>query len=56
VDDFCRGSEYLQAKVVDDDGKEVGFGKEGEALIRGSNIFERYYPFYGQPTTFIFTP
>ncbi|KAH6668930.1 hypothetical protein B0J14DRAFT_629113 [Halenospora varia] len=33
----------MQAKVVDDNGRAVGYGKEGEALIRGPNIFKGYY-------------
>ena len=33
----------MQAKIVSDDGKEVGYGEEGEALIRGPNIFKGYY-------------
>jgi 4-coumarate--CoA ligase len=32
----------IQAKIVDE-GKEVGYGEEGEALIRGPNIFKGYY-------------
>lgn len=33
----------MQAKVVDDFGKTVGYNEEGEALIRGPNIFKGYY-------------
>lgn len=33
----------MQAKIVDDSGKEVGYGEVGEALIRGPNVFMGYY-------------
>lgn len=33
----------MQAKIVNDEGKEVGYGEEGEALIRGPNVFRGYY-------------
>lgn len=33
----------MQAKIVKDDGTEAGYNEEGEALIRGPNIFKGYY-------------
>ncbi|KAF2815566.1 acetyl-CoA synthetase-like protein [Mytilinidion resinicola] len=33
----------MQAKIVTDDGNEVGYGEEGEALIRGPNVFRGYH-------------
>jgi len=31
-----------EVKVVDDEGREVPVGKEGEVLVRGLNVFYRY--------------
>ncbi|KAL2874690.1 hypothetical protein SGCOL_010161 [Colletotrichum sp. CLE4] len=33
----------MQMKIVGDDGREVGCNEEGEALIRGPNVFKGYY-------------
>ncbi|KXH44469.1 hypothetical protein CSIM01_08755 [Colletotrichum simmondsii] len=33
----------MQMKIVNDDGREVGSNEEGEALIRGPNVFKGYY-------------
>ncbi|KAF9769284.1 hypothetical protein IL306_013293 [Fusarium sp. DS 682] len=33
----------MQLKIVDDDGKELGYDEEGEALLRGPNMFKGYY-------------
>ncbi|KAI3528710.1 hypothetical protein CSPX01_16024 [Colletotrichum filicis] len=33
----------MQMKIVDDDGREVACNEEGEALIRGPNVFKGYY-------------
>jgi long-subunit acyl-CoA synthetase (AMP-forming) len=33
----------VQMKIVDEDGREVGYNEEGEALIRGPNVFQGYY-------------
>lgn len=33
----------MQIKIINDDGQEVGYDEEGEALIRGPNIFGGYY-------------
>lgn len=42
-----RGVGYItpnmQIKVVKDNGEEAGYDEEGEALIRGPNIFKGYY-------------
>lgn len=32
-----------QMKIINDDGQEMGYNEEGEALIRGPNIFRGYY-------------
>ncbi|KAF4339003.1 cutinase transcription factor 1 beta [Fusarium beomiforme] len=33
----------MQLKIVDEDGKELGYDEEGEALLRGPNMFKGYY-------------
>ncbi len=33
----------MEAKIISDDGNEVGYGMMGEALIRGPNIFMGYW-------------
>ena len=33
----------MQAKIVDDQGQEVGFDQEGEAVVRGPNVFKGYW-------------
>jgi long-subunit acyl-CoA synthetase (AMP-forming) len=33
----------MQAKILTDEGKEAGYGEEGEALLRGPNIFRGYH-------------
>lgn len=33
----------MQMKIVDDDGREVACNEEGEALVRGPNVFKGYY-------------
>lgn len=33
----------MEAKIVTDEGKEVSYGEEGEAVIRGPNIFKGYH-------------
>ncbi|KAM5368087.1 hypothetical protein ACJZ2D_009691 [Fusarium nematophilum] len=33
----------VQVKVMREDGVEVGHGQEGEALVRGPNVFKGYY-------------
>ncbi|KFZ19842.1 hypothetical protein V501_00459 [Pseudogymnoascus sp. VKM F-4519 (FW-2642)] len=46
-DPTCAGVGYLaanmEAKIVGDDGKELGYGEKGEALLRGPNIFQGYW-------------
>lgn len=33
----------MEAKIIADDGREVGYGEKGEAVLRGPNIFQGYY-------------
>lgn len=33
----------MEAKVVADDGREVGYGEKGEAVLRGLNVFQGYF-------------
>lgn len=33
----------MEAKVVADDGREVGYGEKGEAVLRGPNVFQGYF-------------
>ncbi|KAF7554278.1 hypothetical protein G7Z17_g3027 [Cylindrodendrum hubeiense] len=33
----------VQIKIINDDGREMGYDEEGEALIQGPNIFKGYY-------------
>lgn len=33
----------MEARVINDDGKEVGYDKEGEAVVRGPNVFKGYF-------------
>lgn len=33
----------MEAKVVADDGREVGYGEKGEAALRGPNVFQGYF-------------
>ncbi|KFY53401.1 hypothetical protein V496_07663 [Pseudogymnoascus sp. VKM F-4515 (FW-2607)] len=46
-DPTCASVGYLaanmEAKIVGDDGEELGYGEKGEALIRGPNIFQGYW-------------
>lgn len=46
-DSTHRGVGYIvpsmEMKVVDLDGREVGYNEEGEALARGPNVFRGYY-------------
>lgn len=32
----------MEARIVDDDGKDVGEGQQGEILVRGPTVFRRY--------------
>ncbi|KAG7410002.1 4-coumarate--CoA ligase [Fusarium oxysporum f. sp. rapae] len=46
-DPLHKGVWYLlanmQMKIVADNGSQVGYDEEGEALVRGPNIFKGYY-------------
>ncbi|KAH6967862.1 hypothetical protein BKA56DRAFT_636576 [Ilyonectria sp. MPI-CAGE-AT-0026] len=33
----------VEIKIVNDEGHEVGYGEEGEALVQGPNVFKGYY-------------
>jgi long-subunit acyl-CoA synthetase (AMP-forming) len=33
----------MQMKIISDTGREVGYNEEGEALVRGPNVFKGYY-------------
>jgi long-subunit acyl-CoA synthetase (AMP-forming) len=33
----------MEAKVINDDGNEVGYDEEGEAVVRGPNVFKGYF-------------
>jgi len=47
VDETRAGVGYLcanmQARIVDDDMNDVGYGQVGEALVRGPNVFKGYW-------------
>lgn len=46
-DPICASVGYLaanmEAKILGDDGEELGYGKKGEALLRGPNVFQGYW-------------
>lgn len=33
----------MEAKVVADDGREIGYGEKGEAVLRGPSVFQGYF-------------
>lgn len=33
----------VQIKIINDEGREVGYDEEGEALVQGPNVFKGYY-------------
>jgi long-subunit acyl-CoA synthetase (AMP-forming) len=45
----------MEAKIISDDGNEVGYGTRGEAFIRGPNIFMGYWK-YNEATSSVLSP
>lgn len=33
----------MEARIINDEGQEVGYGEEGEAIVRGPNVFKGYF-------------